>query len=609
MDFLRTVSLFAVFYSSLIEILGAETVTVTTDNGNVIGQKIRFFLSSYPSVDTTIDEFRSIPYAKPPLGDLRFRKPESVEDWSEPWNATYFRPRCWQIAVENNDTHPQSEDCLYLNVWSPDTSKQNLPVMVWIHGGGFVEGASSDESVDGRVLVALNDVIMVSMNYRLNAFGFLATGDEELKGNYGLWDQNEAMKWVKQNIAAFGGDPDNISLFGQSAGGASVGHHLIAEQSWNYFHKALMISGNMMSPWGLETNIEKARSDAFLLGRLVGCEDSMTSEDLVACLRNKEAEQIIAGANAVLLTTTNVIPTVPVIDGEFITADPRLLLAQGKFKDCSIIAGNTLDDGSIVSVRAYPSQLLPPGRLKPTSDYPTFREKLEKFTYTFTNDLIVTAIEQQYIDWTKFEDPEANYFYTFMEVETDEAFHCTSDHTSRTYALNGNTVYRYRFSHLPETKFWPEAPAWVGVAHAEDLPFIFGYGFSPYRVPEWYFNPNEEELSLDIMRYFTNFAKTGNPNVGGDNDGNSDDESEWMEFKVPGLVVKDFKPGLQDLQGLQADHCKMWNDFVPSLVTYSGSLSEIEAQWREEITIWRYDDLYDWRLSFTDYQENKNECS
>lgn len=185
------------------------------------------------------------------------------------------------------------------------------------------------------------------------------------------------------------------------------------------------------------------------------------------------------------------------------------MLAEGKFKECSIIAGNTLDDGSIVSVRAYPSQLLPPGRLKPTSDYPTFREKLEKFTYTYTNDLIVTAIEQQYIDWRKFEDPEANYFYTFMEVETDEAFHCTSDHTSRTYALNGNTVYRYRFSHLPETKFWPSAPAWVGVAHAEDLPFIFGYGFSPYREPEWYFNSSEEELSLDIMRYFTNFAKTG----------------------------------------------------------------------------------------------------
>ncbi|PIK55601.1 putative acetylcholinesterase isoform X2 [Apostichopus japonicus] len=506
-------------------ILASNAQSVTTSNGVVFGQAVAFNRSSPPLVDTSIHEFLGVPYAKPPIGDLRFRKPEAVDDWSEPWNATFFRPRCWQLAVERNGTDPQDEDCLYLNVWSPDVTRQNIPVMVWIHGGGFVEGASSDLNFDGKVLVAMNDVIMVSMNYRLNAFGFLATGDDELKGNYGLWDQNEALKWIKQNIAAFGGDPNNISLFGQSAGGASVGHHLIAQQSWDYFHRALLISGNMMSPWGLETDIAKARSDAFLLGRLIGCADGLTSAELVTCLRTKDAKEISAAANGVLLTTTNVIPTVPVIDGEFITADPRLLLANGNFKQCSVIVG----------------------------------------------------------------------------------IHCTSEHTSREYTTNGNTVYRYFFTHLPKTSYWPSAPRWIGVAHAEDLPFVFGYGFSPFR--EWEFTSDEEQLSLDIMRYFTNFAKTGDPNNSGDNDGNSDPESEWKEFEIPGLVLKEFNPNLNDLTGVRADHCRMWNHNIPSMVDYTDDLSEYEAQWREEITIWKYDDVTKWRLSFNDYQQNSDSCT
>ncbi|PIK58232.1 putative acetylcholinesterase [Apostichopus japonicus] len=395
---------------------------------------------------------------------------------------------------------------------------------------------------------------------------------------------------------AFGGDPNNISLFGQSAGGASVGHHLIAQQSWDYFHRALLISGNMMSPWGLETDIAKARSDAFLLGRLIGCADGLTSAELVTCLRTKDAKEISAAANGCRSLTGN---------------SSLLILVfywpTETLKQCSVIVGNTQDDGSIVNIRAFPSQLVPPFLLKPTSDYPTFRDKLETFTYTFVNDVIITAIEQQYIDWTQYENPDSNYFFTFMDIATDEAFHCTSEHTSREYTTNGNTVYRYFFTHLPKTSYWPSAPRWIGVAHAEDLPFVFGYGFSPFR--EWEFTSDEEQLSLDIMRYFTNFAKTGDPNNSDDNDGNSDPESEWKEFEIPGLVLKEFNPNLNDLTGVRADNCRMWNHNIPSMVDYTDNLSEYEAQWREEITIWKYDDVTKWRLSFNDYQQNSDSCT
>ncbi|KAJ8035946.1 Acetylcholinesterase [Holothuria leucospilota] len=607
----RTVVIFFSLCATVVRVT-SDDVFVDTKNGRVKGENVHYIYGPKPSVDTYLDVFKSIPFAKPPIGDLRLRKPEPVEDWSGIWDATYFRPQCWQRQNENR-TSLQDEDCLYLNIWSPDVTRTGIPVMVWIHGGAFLTGSNVYSIYDGSALVGLNDVVLASINYRLNAFGFLATGDDELLGNYGLWDQSEALKWIKENIAAFGGDPDRITIFGQSAGGASVGLHLIGQPSWNYFYRAMPISGTTVSPWAVETDAAKARNDAFWVGRVAGCGNTTTGAELAECLRGVSAEELVKAANAVTLTTTNVIPLVPVIDGEFITDYPLKLLAEGKFKQCDIFIGNTAEDGTLIVIRAYPGQIV---AIIPKSDYETFTKKIKRFTYIDKSDITVDAIEQQYIDWAVADDPNSNYFDEFIHIETDEAFHCPAEHTARTYALSGNKVYRYYFNHLPSTSVWPELPRWWGIAHAEDIPFFFGWPFLDNF--NWPLSEEEITLSLDMMRYYTNFAKTGvfffffwnqrNPNTGGDNDGEDDEESHWPEYEVPGLITKEFKPGLQDLHGVRSDYCQLWNRFLIDLGVYTESLSDAELSWREEFSRWKSEDLPAWRLSFEDYVDNKDSC-
>lgn len=203
-----------------------------------------------------------------------------------------------------------------------------------------------------------------------------------------------------------------------------------------------------------------------------------------------------------MATTTTVIPLVPTVDGEFIRDDPRYLLAQRKFKMCDIMTGNTKDDGSLQTMRVYPTQI---PRANPYSDYQTFLNKIARFSYTYTNDVIVDAIAQQYVDWEDVDDPNKNYFYKFIELITDEGFHCPTEHTARTYAMSGNNVYRYYFNFLRAGTI--QFPPWYGVGHDNDLPYVFAYFMNP-RV-EATFTPQEKDFSLELMKYYTNFAKTG----------------------------------------------------------------------------------------------------
>lgn len=233
-----------------------------------------------------IDQYLGIPYAEPPVNDLRFRKPVPARSWSETYLATSYPQPCMQGSRSHSSTFP-SEDCLYLNVFVPTTAGETKQkaVMVWIHGGAYITGSSS--TYDASYLALTGDVIVVTINYRLGLLGFLSTGDENSRGNYGLWDQVLAIKWVHDNIQAFGGDKTRICVFGESAGGYSVGLHLVIPVNRGRINSAICQSGTVLSPRALAVDAALVAERA---GKSLDCNVSNDSKKLIDCLREKSAE-------------------------------------------------------------------------------------------------------------------------------------------------------------------------------------------------------------------------------------------------------------------------------------------------------------------------------
>ena len=315
-------------------------------------------------------KFLNIPFAKPPTGDLRFRKPEPYGTWEEVREATEFGNICPQskgvemvdeIEQRNKGGPGQSEDCLTLNVYIPDDMVMNKPrtVMVWIYGGGFIMGEAS--SNDGSFIVLQGNVIFVSINYRVGAFGFFSTDDEASPGNYGLMDQILALEWVKENIHAFGGDPSSITLFGESAGGLSISHHLLNIDTEGLFKRVIIQSG---SNFGDTEMCRHVRESAMMMGIKIGCVretttlDTLNSQELVECLRTKSMEDIVEAQNKVIEVVMesgiNCFGAT-VVDGTIISRPPKDILSEENskefdyFRSIDILAGTTSLEGGIFS--------------------------------------------------------------------------------------------------------------------------------------------------------------------------------------------------------------------------------------------------------------------
>ncbi|CDQ83391.1 unnamed protein product [Oncorhynchus mykiss] len=271
---------------------------VTTRAGSLRGIRL-------PTPDRShVTAFLGIPFAEPPLGKKRFRKAEPKKPWSGVFDASSYPNACYQFIDTSfpgfqgsemwNPNREMSEDCLYLNVWVPTSPRpHNLTVMVWIYGGGFYSGSSSLDVYDGRYLAHSEKVVVVSMNYRVGAFGFLALpGSWEAPGNVGLLDQRMALQWIQNNIHVFGGNPKQVTIFGESAGAVSVGIHLLSPDSRPTFTRAILQSGVPNCPWATVTPAEAQRRAA-MLGKLVGCPSGGNDTELVDCLRNKPPQDLI----------------------------------------------------------------------------------------------------------------------------------------------------------------------------------------------------------------------------------------------------------------------------------------------------------------------------
>ncbi|XP_004478946.1 cholinesterase isoform X6 [Dasypus novemcinctus] len=477
-----------------------EDIIITTKNGKVRGMNL-------PVLGGTVAAFLGIPYAQPPVGRLRFKKPQSLIKWSNIWNATKYANSCYQnidisfpgfLGSEMwNPNTDLSEDCLYLNVWIPAPKPKNAAVMVWIYGGGFQTGTSSLPVYDGRFLARVERVIVVSMNYRVGALGFLAlSGNLEAPGNMGLFDQQLALQWVQKNIAAFGGNPKSVTLFGESAGSVSVNLHLFSPKSHPFFTRVILQSGSSNAPWAV-ISLHEARNRTLTLAKFLGCSRENETE-IIKCLRNKDPQEILL--NEVLVVPYDSLLSVnfgPIVDGDFLTDMPGTLLQLGQYKKTQILVGVNKDEGSAFLVYGAP------GFSKDNSSIINRKEFQEglKIFFPGVSDFGKESILFHYTDWLDDQRPEI-YREAMDDVVGDYNIICPALEFTRKFSELGNDAFFYYFEHRSSKLPWPE---WMGVMHGYEIEFVFGLPLER----RLNYTKTEEILSRSIMKCWANFAKYG----------------------------------------------------------------------------------------------------
>jgi carboxylesterase type B len=330
-----------------------NAISVTIKNVKINGRKEK--------IDgKDVNVFLGIPYAEPPTGELRFKKPLPVKQSAQIIDATEWPNPCFQIPMlpQNFNNKNFSEDCLYLNIWSPlisDTSDELKPVMFWIHGGALLIGSSVEYYFNGEVLSTKGDVVVVTINYRLGPFGFLYTGTDDAPGNMGLWDQALALEWVNDNIKYFGGDPQKITVFGESAGAWSTNLHIVSPITRNLFNNAIMMSGSAIN--NMAGDEPQNIMNSWIKGaKVVGCTDEQNSNEnsftpkMIECFKNSAPEKL---ASIVFLPEmkSGLIGWMPqvVVDGQFLPKKPFSMLKSGDYKkNLNLLIGTTEDEGSFL---------------------------------------------------------------------------------------------------------------------------------------------------------------------------------------------------------------------------------------------------------------------
>jgi para-nitrobenzyl esterase len=466
---------FLVVLCVLVTSLGSAAPVVATAAGDVRG------------VAGDVLVFRGIPYAAPPVGDLRWRPPQPVVPWQGVREATEFSASCPQPdrpdrrlpEIRNTD-----EDCLYLNVWTPGLAPAKRPVMVWIHGGGMTIGSGSSGIYDGSNLVE-RGVVLVTINYRLGVLGFLAHPElsaespDKVSGNYGILDQVAALQWVQRNVAAFGGDPDNVTIFGESAGAVSVGCLLAAPAAKGLFHRAILESGTptaivcpLKGKEGEEQGIDIARR---------------FKAKSIADLRSIPAEKLVAACPAAIGPTQDrkgKYKFGPIVDGAVFPDAPMRLFAAGTFHRVPILLGTNRDEMTLfmgAGDRGRPKRKAGLRLMVKAM----FRQNAEEVLRAFPCA----------------DDRDA--FPTFREMMTVSCFTSPCRLLAQSAADRGVPVYLYEFSRVAPGP----ARTNLGATHGIEIPYVFG------TFKKSFGSATDRALADAMAQYWTSFAKTGVPHA------------------------------------------------------------------------------------------------
>ncbi|XP_063103405.1 liver carboxylesterase 1-like [Cavia porcellus] len=483
---------------------------VDTVHGKVLGKYVSLEGFSQP-----VAVFLGVPFAKPPLGSLRFTPPQPPEPWNYVKNTTSYPPMCSQdsegsrplsdLYTNRKESIPlwHSEDCLYLNIYTPVDvrKKSSLPVMVWIHGGGLVVGAAS--TYDGLALSAHENVVVVTVQFRLGIWGFFSTGDEHSRGNWGYLDQVAALRWIQDNIANFGGNPRSVTIFGQSSGGQCVSVLALSPLANNLFHRAISQSGVVFTAGMFTKDVMPV---AQRIADIAGCKTT-TSAVMVHCLRQKTEDELLEVTKKMNLLGVDLFgdpsehyPFIPaVVDGVLLHKTPEEILAEKNFNIVPYMVGITKNEfGWIIPMLMR--NPIPEGKL----DQKTATSLLWKF-HRFVNipeELIAVATEK-YLGGT---DDLVKKRELFLDLIADFMFDIPSVIVARGHRDAGAPTYMYEFQYLPSFSSDLRPKTVIG-DHGDEIFSVLGAPFLKE-------GASEEEISLSktVMKFWANFARTGNPN-------------------------------------------------------------------------------------------------
>ncbi|XP_075548004.1 acetylcholinesterase-like [Dermacentor variabilis] len=570
--------------AAVLLVAAKDSPKVRIDSGFVVGTRVQ-------AGGTEVDAFLGIPYAEPPIGELRFRRPRPVSPWEGPYNATSKPSACRQVPFDllgplALDYSGASEDCLHVNVWRPARGQEcattrkraacrnvPLPTVVFIHGGAFQWGDSALFLYDPANFVALEgDVVFVTFNYRVSMFGFLDAQDPESGGNLGLWDQNLVLKWVNNNIAHFGGDPARITLWGQSAGAMSVALHAQSSHSVGLFQKAIMQSG---APFSLILNkVFNTRASFNNIVSMLKC-SNITNEsagdqlrDVMYCLRQAEASSVFEEIQSTRILQRWFVP----IENDTFFPHPFMTASSWeKFGVRDVLIGTTVNEGTMfynMVLRAFPAlsdaqpdehRMLGAAALSMMFEMPLSKARLLADMYYGEDDANRTY--EQARDIT-------------AEIVGDVFLDCPTELFADAAAMDEVRVYRYLFAHKASHSF---VPAWMGVAHGADLLYTLG-SLPLMRDQRRYTEPlgnvgkrflqtqdytkDEEIFMKEIVEAFAHFIRNGKPEF-------PSAGFEWPAYTAESRQLLVLKPrNYSIMQTSKTEICDLWKKAV---VTSDGS--------------------------------------